>query len=531
MTLGFEILVGFEILEILEGLVIFIIIGFQIYIAYRLWLKIKEYRDIYNLEDLPHIRQKSVSLEVFETGSIDEILKNTPNEIEEGVFEKTVEIIYLKNISKRYVLKTIVKYINVYLIKNRGISIDFHIIKDIVDKHTETIENQIENRVPAPLYLGLAATMLGIIIGLFTVNFDNGKVALDAIQPLIDGVKYAMSASVIGLIITTLFSIKIYKDAQIETDEEKNVFLSKLQAELMPRMSKVKLPEVSILSSKLDAFAKNTIGAVSQLDSIVEKTRITVFQEKELLSEIRSMDVAKMTSANIKVFKKLDGMMESFENFAQYYESLDQSLKNTTVLIVKLKQFIDNTHNINVVLESIKEIVLQSKNANDFFNRHIKSFESYQESVAKAVSEADDKMGIAIGQLKIAVENQIDSYTNIVDSYQDKLEKVFDNSIERYSKAVDNQILKMNEAFNLARPKFEKLNKLDSIDKSLTELNRNILSLINSSNDNNILVNPKNSSDINALLGKITGYLRLGAYTVVVGLGIIYVIDFIINLF
>ena len=34
-----------------------------------------------------------------------------------------------------------------YLIKNKGASIDFHLIKDIVDKHTQTIETQIENTV------------------------------------------------------------------------------------------------------------------------------------------------------------------------------------------------------------------------------------------------------------------------------------------------------------------------------------------------------------------------------------------------
>ena len=515
----------------LEIFVIFIIIGFQLFISYRLWLKIQEYKDIFNIEDLPDVVEKRVSVEVFNSGTIDDILNNIPQEKKNGKLEKTIEIVYLENKSNRYILKTIVHYINVYLIKNRGASIDFHIIKDIVDKHTLTIENQIENRIPAPLYLGLAATMLGIIIGLFSVNFNDSKVALDAIQPLINGVKYAMSASVIGLVITTLFSIKLHKDAQIETDEEKSEFLSKLQAELMPKISKGKLPEISILSRKLDNFAKNTIETVSLLDEVVEKSRFTVLQEKELLTEIRAMDVTKMTSSNLKVFRKLDGMMESFEKFAQYFDSLDKSMESTTLLVVQLNKFIDNTHNINVVLEDIKEIVLQSKNANDFFNKHIKSFEAYNESVSKAISESDDKMSTAISELKSAVETQITSYTNIVDTYQDKLEKVFDNSMERYSTAVDNQIIKMNDAFDKSRPKFEKLNKLDSIDKSLHDLNRNIVNLLNSSSNSNTGLKGTITTNNNSLFNKITGYLRVGAYAVVVGIGIIYIVNFVINLF
>ena len=175
-------------------------------------------------------------------------------------------------------MSTIVYYINVYLIKNKGATMDFHLIKDIVDKHTENIETQIENRIPAPLYLGLAATMIGIIIGLFSVNFGgNGADAMDAIQPLIDGVKMAMVGSVSGLIITTIFSIKIYKDALTEAGDEKSEFLSKLQSELMPRMAKGKMPEVAILSDKLDVFARTTTSTVSQLNDIVKTSNKTAY--------------------------------------------------------------------------------------------------------------------------------------------------------------------------------------------------------------------------------------------------------------
>lgn len=448
--------------EIIEVVIIVGIIILQLYLAFKLLHKIRQYKSIFDFEDLPVISQKNVSLEVFETGNVNDILNYNNEDERTG---NVINITYLKYIPKSKVLETIVKYINVYLIKNKGASIDFHLIKDIVEKHTETIEDQIENRIPAPLYLGLVATMIGIIAGLFSVNFGDGNDALNAIQPLINGVKWAMSASVIGLLITTLFSIKIYKDAQTEADEEKSEFLSKLQSELMPKMATGALPEVSILSGKLDDFSRNTIGAVSYLNTIVNTSSKTVEREQKLIEDIKQLDVVKITSANIKIFNKLDGMMESFHNFAKYYDELNSSLTSTSDLLSNLKQFVKNTENVNVVLSEIKSTVIQSNEATSFFNKHIKSFQNYNEAVNEAVANNDSAFQEAITQLKLATQNQLESFNKIIASYDSQLTNAFDNSIVNFTKVMDLQVRRTEEAFENSRPKFEKLDKLDKLEK------------------------------------------------------------------
>lgn len=441
----------------LEAIIIAVIICFQVFIAYKLYIKIEFYKGIFDFEDLPIISQKKVTKAVFETGDVDEILSFND---ERG----SVNITYLEYQQKSRVLTTIVKYINVYLVKNKGATIDFHLIKDIVDKHTETSENEIENRIPAPLYLGLAATMLGIIIGLFSVNFDANSNALNAIQPLINGVKWAMSASVIGLIITTIFSIKVYKDAQIEVDEEKSEFLSKLQSELMPKMATGKMPEVSILSDKLDVFARNTSGSITQLDTIVKTTSNTVEREQQLIKDIRKLDVAKITTSNIEVFSQLDIMMDSFNNFANYYNQLNSSMNGTTELVGKLQQFVGTTENINAVLEGIKNNIETSNSATSFFNSHIESFSRYGDAVNKAVADTDSKMTKAINELGKLTEEQFNLFNEAIAGFDSKLSKAFTHSIEKFTEAMDAQILRTEQAFENSRPKFEKLNKLDQLD-------------------------------------------------------------------
>lgn len=470
--------------EILEISIIVLIIGLQINIARKLWDKIVQYKAIFDFDTLPKISQKLVPRSLFKIGNVDEMLLN-----EDGIIGD-IDITYLEYSEKSKVLSTIVKYINVYLIKNKGASIDFHIIKDIVDKHTETIENQIENRIPAPLYLGLAATMIGIILGLFSVSFDSGSNALDSIQPLINGVKWAMSASVIGLIITTIFSIKVYKDAQTETDEEKSEFLSKLQSELMPKMAIGKLPEVSILSDKLDIFARNTIGTITHLDSIVRNTSSTIEREQKLISDISKLDVAKITTANVEVFGQLDIMMDSFKNFANYYNQLNNSMNGTTELVKKLQHFIGTTENINVVLEGIKNNIETSNSATTFFNNHIQTFSKYGDAVNEAVVATESKMAKAINELGKLSQEQFNLFNEAIAGFDSKLSTAFLQSIEKFTKTMDDQILRTEQAFEDSRPKFEKLNQLDqlqqlsSIDKGLENLKTDLSQVFkNSSQD------------------------------------------------
>jgi len=463
-----------------EFFIIASIIIMQFYLGYRLLVKIAQYTAIFDKEDLPTISHKPVSKEVFDKGNVDEILSYEVDEFDEDL----IEITYLEDNKNRKkttpllkwipflttsnsdIMGVIVHYINVYLIKNRGASMDFHLIKDIVDKHTENLETQIENRIPAPLYLGLAATMIGIIIGLFSVNFGvNGGHEMDAIQPLINGVKLAMIGSVSGLIITTIFSIKIYKDAQTETGDEKSEFLSKLQSELMPRMAKGKLPEVAILSDKLDDFARTTTSAVSQLDDIVKTSNKTVSKEKQLISEIRKLDVAKITTANVEVFNNLEEMMGSFQNFAKYYEELDKSMLNTSKLLSNLQQFVKSTEDINDILSEVKATIQQGNEASKFFNKHIQSFEKYSDAVREAVANNDSAFRDAIEQLRESTTKQFEKFNELISEFDSKLSDAFTKSVEKFTDTMDEQVRRTEEAFEKGRPKFEKLDNLDKLDK------------------------------------------------------------------
>ena len=116
--------------------------------------------------------------------------------------------------------------INDYLGNSQGSVIDYNILKDSVDRNCESVEDEINAQMPVPLYCGLAGTMAGVIVGLFSLLFEDsisnlmvsgGKsvqaasVAMDGaangINDLLAGVAMAMIASILGIILTTTNSI------------------------------------------------------------------------------------------------------------------------------------------------------------------------------------------------------------------------------------------------------------------------------------------------------------------------------------
>ncbi|MDO6803000.1 hypothetical protein Q4595_11125 [Wenyingzhuangia sp. 1_MG-2023] len=412
---------SFNSLQILELIFVAGIIASQIYLLFRLINLVSVFKNIFEI--LPFVNEVSNRIDESESQVVSDDFLSVP--------EKT-----------NPTLQRILDAINSYLNKNKGVTVEFNILKDIVDRNVDIDEEDINNRIPAPLYAGLAATMLGIIFGLFNMDFDMNTESTDLIkniEPLIFGVKIAMIASVTGLIITTFFSVFLFKKAKTQMDIGRNDFLGLLQRDLLPRMEQSKLPEVSILSRKLDHFAKNTIGSIDKLDSVVSNSILVVENEKKLIEEIKSLDITKISNSNLDIFNKLRGMMESFDKFAMYYSTLNSSLSNTDKLVINLEKFVNATENVNAILESIKNQIVTTEKATNFFNQHIQSFEKYQNAINEAIASTDSKMSDAIIKLGDSVSGQMDVFNQAVATYDEKLKSAFESSTKNFTDVLQSQ--------------------------------------------------------------------------------------------
>lgn len=124
--------------------------------------------------------------------------------------------------------------INKYLGNNSGSVIDFQLLKDAVDRHCDSVENDVNTLTPIPLYCGLAGTMAGVIVGLssllstgsITALLSSGSsdfgAAATGVNDLLSGVAWAMLASICGIIFTTLSSI-LFKARKIKGEAGKKL--------------------------------------------------------------------------------------------------------------------------------------------------------------------------------------------------------------------------------------------------------------------------------------------------------------------
>ncbi|MBK9983860.1 MAG: hypothetical protein IPP15_16075 [Saprospiraceae bacterium] len=171
---------------------------------------------------------------------------------------------------KNFILLVIITSLNKYLINNNGAVSDYHLMKDIVDRNCDAKEEEIHTQIPVPLYLGLAGTMLGILIGIGFLVFGGGlndllnssnDLGSKGLETLLGGVALAMISSITGIMLTTLGS-HIAKNAKSEVEENKNTFLSWMQAELLPKISSdisgALVQMTKNLSNFNNTFAQNT---------------------------------------------------------------------------------------------------------------------------------------------------------------------------------------------------------------------------------------------------------------------------------
>src|SRR5699024_5518558 len=65
--------------------------------------------------------------------------------------------------------KALITQINDYLLKNRGLIGDFNQLKELIDRKSDAQDKDIKNNVTLPLYIGLVAALLSLVIAFLSL--------------------------------------------------------------------------------------------------------------------------------------------------------------------------------------------------------------------------------------------------------------------------------------------------------------------------------------------------------------------------
>ena len=353
--------------------------------------------------------------------------------------------------------------------------IDFQLLKDAVDRHCDSVENDVNTLTPIPLYCGLAGTMAGVIVGLTSLLYTGSITALlssgsgnfgaaaNGVNDLLSGVAWAMLASICGIIFTTWGSI-LFKSRKIQGEGGKNTFLAWLQAKLLPELPSDTSDALNRLVKNLnkfnDTFAGNTTDLRGALREVNQSYRI----QADIIQAVHDMDVMKMAKANVQVLKELKECTDKLEQFNAY---LDDIHGYTDAIHTFTSQFESEANRLHV-LEEIQQ----------YFMRH-------KAEIAKDSADVDVALRNALNTLKESASTnsselnktlieQAETFKNIIQQEKDAFEEVSKDIKTKFSAEI-NQFPQLEKKLSEISAIPSKLDKLiDRMESSNSALASNV---------------------------------------------------------
>lgn len=313
-------------------------------------------------------------------------------------------------------LRDVIKTINNYLKKNKGGAADFHLIKDIVERHTDSLDEEINHKLPVPIYLGLMGTVLGIIIGLFSLRFQfdpstnslNGELFVNSVSGLIQGVKLAMICSFVGLLLTTFLSSWRYMGAKSALETQKNAFYDFIQTRLLPQMTKDAASTILAMQANLERFNTSFESNIQNFGGIMEEIHTAFDSQVQLQRELRRMDLTQVANLNANVLVQLRESMGEFERFTQYLSQMNSFVRSTARLTDSINDQLQRTEAVETVVNALQENIQRNQLVMEKLREFLERVNEHQ-AIMTATGEIDSAMTQAVEQLRSHAEEQINS--------------------------------------------------------------------------------------------------------------------------
>lgn len=274
-------------------------------------------------------------------------LSYTPDKVvtvdEEYYEDLPASRIEVKNCSTT--LQTIIVAINRYLRENAQRTSDFGLLKDIVDRNCDAVEEDARELIPIPLYLGLAGTMLGIAIGVGTLvwgggldqllSSDGSGVSSNSIAPLLKDVALAMICSLVGVLLTTTATLWM-RHSNSKVEQRKHEFLSWMQATLLPEMPDNMSSVVQKLAGNLSNFNKAFSKNADKLNQTLEQISEASENNARLLEAVKSLNQVQLRQANLQLYERLTQSTQEIGVLADYLKNCSSYLQHVKALNDKL---------------------------------------------------------------------------------------------------------------------------------------------------------------------------------------------------
>lgn len=433
--------------EIVQIIVIVVII-LQIFFFVKNVLRMREYKRIFERErswGIQHNQETDFVIGIYGTGN--------------------------------QIFVSIKESINKYLGNNSGSIIDFSLLKDAVDRHCDSVENDINTLTPTPLYCGLAGTMAGVIVGLASLLKKEAITALliakdensyetvaEGVNDLLSGVGFAMLASIMGIMLTTIASL-LFKKYKLQGESGKNTFLAWLQAKLLPELPSDTSDALNNLVKNLNrfnnTFAENTSSLRNALSEVNESYRI----QGDIIKAVHDMDVMKMARANVRVLEELKECTDKLELFNEYLNDIHGYTDAIHSFTTQFERESNRLH----ILEEIQQ----------YFVRH-------KAEIAKDSADVDVALRDALRTLKESASQNTSEFNLTLIKQTEEFKRIIAEERKSFEEFNDELRVQFGEEIN-RMPMLQKQlseiacipTKLDKLIERIDNSNKNLASQVN----------------------------------------------------
>ena len=415
--------------------------------------------------------------------SFKNIFPNSKDSFKLAQGENADLVLGIESEHKHPILDVIITTINNYLNKNRGAVSDFHLMRNIVDRNCDAMEEEIQTQSPALLYLGLSGTMGGILIGLGVFVFGgwlsellktgndlastSTNIGAEGIEVLLGGVALAMISSIAGIIFTITSSYK-ERVAKAKVEKNKNTFLSWIQAELLPNISTDTSAALVRMTNNLanfnTAFGENTQDLRSTLGEINDSYTI----QADIIRAINDLRIGEIATANIKVYDELRNSTEEIGVFAQYLQNTNEYLQTLQQLSSKLDEYEQRTQ----VIENAGDFFLRNENwlSTNIDNANIdmqRALNGFTESTKNTLINLETTITSQIVDLNKAMQQQQKNLQQALSSSSNLFTEFYTQTNEAFQRAITAQQSALEEKLEESSILIEELRSLSHIKEGI----------------------------------------------------------------
>ncbi|HSI90169.1 MAG TPA: hypothetical protein VK927_03585 [Adhaeribacter sp.] len=376
-----------------------------------------------------------------------------------------VDLLEAKNASPEFA--EIVSDTNEYLQNNKGASADFNILKDISERYSETLDNEVQAGIATPLYIGLLGTFFGVSIGLFSLLLTDSPdgadsetrsfITDDGIRNFLTGVVIAMVGSFCGLLLT-LRGNALLKDARSRRDKLKNSYYTFLQKRLLPKLNSDMAASLGNLKSVLDSFNHDFLEKVANFRPIIASLTDNIAIQKEFIQRLDEIGFTKMANASITVFEKVKESEEMFSRFLGYQQALNQTIQNGSEMAGKVKDVLGKMTKLEEAFEMVPGYLAKHDEA---IMRQVQFFDRHKQELDNIANRVEQNFDEDASRLK-----------QFMDIRMNHLERDAQNAYERWQEHFNQ--LNQDNIYQKILDYMQPFGKLNEQQKQLNEQQNNL---------------------------------------------------------